>query len=94
MKVLITNATFVPSLDGPQFLDVNTFADMDEESARGVVQAGKGLHCDKKDDKTRGKIFTASQEQIDAAVAASKAAEAAAKPAGKSAAKAAEPAAS
>lgn len=70
MKVLITSATFVPSLDGPTFLDGNSFADMDEDSARGVVQAGKGLFVDKKDDKTRSKSFTASQEQIDAAVAA------------------------
>lgn len=70
MKVLITAPTFVPSLDGPQYLDANTFADMDDDSARGVVQAGKGLYCDKKDDKTRAKQFTASQDQIDAAIAA------------------------
>lgn len=92
MKVLIIAATFVPSMDGPQFLDVNTFADMDEESARGVTQANKGLFCDKKDDKTRGKIYTASQEQIDAAVAAADAAKKSAKEATK-ASKTAEPAA-
>lgn len=75
MKILIIAATFAPSLDGPTFLEGNSFADLEEDSARGVVAAGKGLHVDAKDDKTRGKVFTASKERVDAVVAAIKAAE-------------------
>ena len=70
MKILITVATFAPSLDGPTLLDANTFADLEEDSARAIVAAGKGLHVDGKDDKTRGKAFTASAERINATVAA------------------------
>ena len=74
MKILITAATFAPSLDGPTFLDGNTFADLEEDSARSVVAAGKGLHVDAKDDKTRSKTFTAGKERVDAVLAAIKAA--------------------
>ncbi len=87
MKILIIAACAVPSLDGPQHLDANTFAELEEDSARAVVTAGKGLHVDAKDDKTRGKAFTAPKERVDAVVAALKAAE----KAERAAAKAAEP---
>lgn len=75
MKILIIAATFAPSLDGPTFLDANSFVDLEEDSARGVVAAGKGLHVDSKDDKTRSKSFTAPKERVDAVVAALKAAD-------------------
>lgn len=73
MKLLITAPTFAPSLDGPTFLGGNSFADLEEDNARAVVAAGKGLYIDGKDDKTRGKVFTASQDRIDAVQAAIKA---------------------
>ena len=82
MKILITAACAVPSLDGPQHLDANTFAELEEDSARAVVTAGKGLHIDAKD-KTRHKAFTAPKERVDAVVAAIKAAEKAEKAAAK-----------
>ena len=75
MKLLIIAACAVPSLDGPQHLDSNTFAELEEDSARAVVAAGKGLHVDSKDDKTRSKSFTAPKERVDAVVAALKAAD-------------------
>ncbi len=67
MKILITADTFAPSLDGPVFLPANAIAEMDEDTARGIVTGGKGLHVDRKDDKTKLKSFTASAEQIEAA---------------------------
>ena len=53
MKLLITAPTFAPSLDGPTFLGGNSFADLEEDNARAVVAAGKGLYIDGKDDKTK-----------------------------------------
>lgn len=82
MKILIIVACAVPSMDGPQHLEANSFAELEEDSARGVVQAGRGLYVDSKDDKTRGKSFTASKERVEAVVAALKAAEKAAAKAG------------
>ena len=84
MKLLIIAACAVPSLDGPQHLDSNTFAELQEDSARAVVAAGKGLHVDSKDDKTRGKTFTAPPERVSAVLSALKAAEKAEKAAAKS----------
>ena len=83
MKLLIIAACAVPSLDGPQHLDGNTFAELEEDSARAVVNAGKGLYVDAKDDKTRAKVFTAPKERVDAVVAALKAQEKADKAAAK-----------
>lgn len=79
MKILITAATFAPSLEGPTFLDANTFADLEEDSARAIVAAGKGLHVDPKDDKTRVRALTAPAARVEVVVAAHKAAEKAAK---------------
>jgi hypothetical protein len=80
MKLLILAACFVPSMDGPQFLDANTFAEMDEDTGRATVQAGKALYVDPKDDKTRTKTFTAPSERVQAVSQALKdAAKAAAK---------------
>jgi hypothetical protein len=80
MKILITAPTFVPSIDGPAFLDTNTIADMETDSARAVVAAGKGLYVDRKDDNTKLGQHTAPESLLkllaDAAAAATKAAKA------------------
>ncbi len=79
MKLLITQATFVPSIDGPAFLSAHETVDLEKDSAHAVVTAGKGLYIDKKDDPTRNKNFTATDKQIEAAAVALVAAQEAAK---------------
>lgn len=67
MKILIILATFVPSLDGPAFLDVNEVVDVEPDTAKNVVIAGKALFVDKKDDFTAHKQKTATDAQLDVA---------------------------
>lgn len=82
MKILITQDTFAPSLDGPQFLAANTFADVDKDGAAAIVQAGKALYVEPKDDPTRAKQYTAPESRVKALADAMKAADKAAKAAG------------
>lgn len=79
MKLLITADTFAPSMDGPVHLPAHSFADLELDSARAIVQAGKGLYIDGKDDPTKTKQFTAPAERVKEVVAALAAAEKAAK---------------
>lgn len=79
MKILITTDTFAPSMDGPQFLPANSFADVDKDGAGAIVQAGKALYVDPKDDPTRHKQWTAPETRVKALVEALKSAEKAAK---------------
>lgn len=67
MKILCTAPTFVPSLDGPTYVAVNELIEVDADTGKGVVVAGKGLYIDKKDDPTKEKSFTASDAQLEAA---------------------------
>lgn len=72
MKVLITQDTFVPSIDGPAFLPANSLADLEIDSAHGVVRAGKALYVDPKDDPGRTKQLTASDARVKAVQDAAK----------------------
>jgi len=83
MKILITTATFAPSLDGPTYLPAGSFVELETDSARAVVIAAKGLYVDGKDDPTRrgqqpGQ-WTATEAQVTSARDALKAAEKSAK---------------
>lgn len=78
MKILITIDTFAPSLDGAVFLAANGFADVDRDTATAIVQAGKALYVDPKDDPTRTKQFTAAESRIKGLVDALRAADKAA----------------
>lgn len=79
MKILVTIDTFAPSMDGPVFLAANSFAEVDRDTAAGIVQqAGKALYVEPKDDPTRTKQFTAPEARIKALVEALKAADKAA----------------
>ena len=68
MKILITQDTFAPSMDGPVHLPAMSLAEMDTDMARAVVTAGKGLYIEPKDDPTtRGNAtgrWTASEAQV------------------------------
>jgi hypothetical protein len=64
MRILLTSNTFAPSMDGPVFLPENTFADMEPDSARGIVLAGKGMYVDPKDDPTKLKQHTAPEPLV------------------------------
>jgi len=76
MKLIVTQDTFAPSMDGPTFLPANSLVELETASARGVVEAGKGLYIEPKDDPTtRGNApgrWTASAEQVAAIRAALK----------------------
>ena len=79
MKILITHDCAVPAMDGPAHVDANTLADLETDTARAVVAAGKGLYVDPKDDPSRAKVSTASEARIEAVRAAIAAARKAAK---------------
>ena len=94
MQALVTDATFAPSMDGPQYLEANTLVEADADTVHAMVRAGKALYVNAKDDPTRIKQFTAAEPRVqalrDAMAAAAQAAKAEAK-AAKAAEKAAEP---
>ena len=81
MKLLITQDTFAPSIDGAAFLAANTFVDLETDSARAIVTAGKGLYVDAKDDNSKIKQNTASDARVKAVIEALEAAKAAETPA-------------
>ena len=70
MKILITQNTFAPSMDGATFLPAGSFAELEADSAKGIVVAGKGLYVDGKDDPTRrgnaAGQYTATEQQVSA----------------------------
>ena len=70
MKILITQDCAAPSMDGPVHLDANTLVDIEPDSARGIVAAGKGLYIDPKDDPSRVKVAPASESRVEAVRAA------------------------
>lgn len=73
MKILITQDTFVPAIDGAQHCAANSVVDVETDTAHAVVSAGKGLYVDPKDDRSRAKGQTASEARIEAVRAALKA---------------------
>lgn len=79
MKILVTQDTFTPSLDGPAFCSANEVIDVDPDNGHAIVNAGKGLYIDEKDCKGRPAHLRASDERIKAAAAARAEADKAAK---------------
>lgn len=79
MKILITQACAAPAMEGSDHHDANTIADLAPDIARAIVQAGKGLYVDPKDDPSKIKGATAPEARIEAVRAAHKAAARAAK---------------
>lgn len=79
MKLLVIQPTFVPVIDGSDYLAPNDMVDVDTHTGHALVTAGKALYADKRDDRSKVKTRTASPEQIKAAADAAKAAKAAAK---------------
>lgn len=81
MKILITQDTFVPSIDGPEFVGANETVDVETDTGHAVVNAGKALYIDEKDAKGRPPHLRATTERLkvatDALAAAAKAAKAA-----------------
>jgi hypothetical protein len=74
MKLLITAACAVPSMDGPQHLEPNILVDVDTDMARALVHAGRGLYIDPKDDPSRAKVHVAPESRVEAIRQAGKAA--------------------
>lgn len=74
MKLLITQDTFAPSMDGPVYLAANSLAELETDAARAIATANKGLYIDPKDDPgTRGNAAgsrTATESQVAAVRAA------------------------
>lgn len=80
MKILIIEPTFVPHDTepelGPVLLEQGTVPDLDKDTCRKLVDAGKALYTAKSDDPYKG-MKTAERELIDAAAKAVKARKAA-----------------
>ena len=73
MKVLITEATLVPTGEtAPRHVEANEEADVHEDVARKLVASGRALYVNDKDDPTRTKHQTASAERRAAAASARK----------------------
>lgn len=66
MKILVTQDTFAPSLDGPTFIGANEVIDIDVDNGHAIVVAGKGLYVDAKDAKGRPAHLVASAERLKA----------------------------
>jgi hypothetical protein len=68
MKIIITQDTFAPSMDGPVYLPAPSVVELETDAARGVVMAGKGLYVEPKDDPSaRGNApgtRTATEAQV------------------------------
>jgi hypothetical protein len=78
MKILVTQDTFAPSLDGPTFISANEVVDIEVDHGHGIVVAGKALYVDQKDAKGRPAHLLASDKRLEAAAEARAAAAAAA----------------
>jgi len=69
MKILIIEACLVNFGDdrGGQHQDPYAVIDVTKDTARDLVQAGRALYTDKKDDPSKGGNNTASAEMLKAA---------------------------
>lgn len=79
MKILITQDTFVPSIDGPVFVGNHETIEVDTDTGHAVVNAGKALYIDQKDIKGRPAHLLASEGRLKVAAEALVAAAEAAK---------------
>lgn len=75
MKILITQDTFAPSLDGPALLSANETVDIEPDNGHALVVAGKGLYVDQKDAKGRPAHLVATAERLRASTEAQAAAD-------------------
>lgn len=68
-KVLILESTVVNFGDdrGGVHQDAAELVDVSIDAARALVQAGRALYADRKDDKSKGAIHTASADMLKAA---------------------------
>lgn len=74
MKIFITDNTFAPSIDGPALLEANEVVDVEVDTGHALVQAGKGLYVEPKDDRSKTKGKVVSKERLQEVAAAHKAA--------------------
>lgn len=74
MKALITQDCFAPAVDGSAHLQANDVVELDADTVRALVHAGRALYVDPKDDPSRAKARTAPESRIEAIRAAFKAA--------------------
>lgn len=79
MKILITQDTFVPSIDGPEFVGIHETVEVEADTGHAVVNAGKALYIDQKDVKGRPIHLLASEQRLKVATEALAAAAKAAK---------------
>ena len=73
MKILITQDCAAPAMEGTQHLVVNVVVELEPDTVRAIVHAGKGLYVDPKDDPSRIKSATAPEARVAAVRAAMKA---------------------
>ena len=73
MKALITQDCFAPAIDGSAHLQANTVVDLEVDTVRALVHAGRALYVDPKDDPSRIKQNTAPESRVEAVRAAVKA---------------------
>ena len=79
MKILITQDCAAPSLDGSVHLPANSLVEVEADTARALVHAGRALYIDPKDDLSRVKVNTAPEAMVEAVRSGMKAAAKAAK---------------
>ena len=72
MKLLMIQKCAVPTVDGPAHIAANTLVDIDTDSARALVQAGRALYIDPKDDPSRAKVSVAPEARVEAVRKAAK----------------------
>lgn len=70
MKILITQDTFVPSIDGPTFVGNNETIEVETDTGHAVVNAGKALYIDQKDVKGRPFHLLATEQRLKVATEA------------------------
>ena len=73
MKILITQDCAAPSLDGSVHLPANSLVEVEADTARALVHAGRALYVDPKDDPSRIKQNTAPESRVEAVRSAIKA---------------------
>ncbi len=74
MKLLMIQKCAVPTVDGPAHIAANTLVDIDTDSARALVQTGRALYIDPKDDPSRAKVSVAPEARVEAVRKGAKAA--------------------
>lgn len=64
-KMLIKEQCFTRSDDGPVFLEANTVVNVGaDEDALELAKLGRAAYADRDADKTRGKIYSATADEI------------------------------